>query len=108
MYWVYAAAFAAVVVVAAVVLPRRHGSGPRAFPWFWVAFPFTCLAVAAGIVHLGPALLWEMNVGPERYQFLDNPPRDPFTLFNRSVTAWPLLAVVGAVASVWSWRKGRT
>ncbi len=50
MAWLILGVLALVGLAAAVVVPRRArlGSAPG-FPWFWVAFPVTCIVIATAI-----------------------------------------------------------
>lgn len=126
MTWLLIIAVLVVVLVGAAVLPRRASfrqqerTWSAGFPWFWVVFPVTCLCVAGAVAvwlpgspsggadfgwtmyipltdateHSGPQLLsdraaWNLLSGP----------------FSRIV--FPVLALVGAGLSTWSWRRGR-
>ena len=88
--------FAAVIVglVAASVVPRRHNR--PGFPWFWVAFPVTVLATAAALAGYAP-----VEFHPTMYLPLSD--RDALD----ATWLWGLLAVIGAAASTWAWRRGR-
>ncbi|GAB3691953.1 hypothetical protein [Corynebacterium nasicanis] len=90
MAWlVFGVAF--VVVVAVFAVAPRFAGGGRGFPWFWVVFPVTALAV-------GSTLMFWADFGP---QVMD------FFVWNLTTTAWPIVALLGAALSVWTWRTGR-
>ncbi|MDO5669041.1 MAG: hypothetical protein Q4G50_03460 [Corynebacterium sp.] len=97
MVWiVYGAAFA--VVVAVFALAPRTGGG-RGFPWFWVVFPLSMLAIGASI------MFWA-DFGPQTFDVFGGPGYDYFFFWNLAATAWPILALLGAGLSFWAWRKG--
>lgn len=102
MLWaLFGTAFVLVVAVFAVA-PRWSGGG-RGFPWFWVLFPLTVLAVTSTVAFL---VLEAPGSGPVEYSTVDVG-YDPFFRYNLAAMLWPLIAVIGAVGSVIAWRKGR-
>lgn len=94
------------VIVAFAVLPRRATERRAGFPWFWVVFPVTC--VALGRVVAGALIPTRSYAhGPSRYAATDGLPIDQFTLLNIEAGFWTFAAVVGVGLSIWAWRKRR-
>lgn len=101
--------FALVVVlcVAAAVLPRRSTEKRKGFPWFWVVFPFTCLAAGITISGFLPGSTPSPGSGPIRYVQGQGAAVDYFTVLNWLSAISAASVVVGAILSFWAWRKRR-
>ncbi|PTR31254.1 hypothetical protein C8K36_101281 [Rhodococcus sp. OK519] len=85
------------------------------FPWFWVAFPLTCFALAAsvGVIVAGNQFIagagsfwWDLG-GTQSGQFLSNEQYHRITTVHRLRRVLPALSAAGIALSVWSWRRGR-
>ena len=109
MTWLMLFALLIVVLVAGAVLPRHRTTPPalegrRQFPWFWIAFPVTMLALGMAISLLlrlpGP-----ITYGWTMYMPLSEDIHQP--VLSVSGLIWLVVAVVGAVLSVLAWRRGR-
>ena len=97
--WPGVFAGAIIVRVAASVFPRR---GDRAgFPWFWVTFPVTVIAAAAGLAGYAP-----VEFHPVMYLPLGDTADDVGTGRRRGLF-FLVVFLVGAAASTWAWRRGR-
>ncbi|WP_414123096.1 amino acid permease [Corynebacterium nuruki] len=120
-----------VTAVAGVVLlrtARRPASRPAdrtpRFPWFWVSFPLTVLALVSAVGALlarfagteevrTPPVPWALTypdpprsgldfLSGEQLRQLQGPlPPEVYVWF------WPVAALVGLGWSVWAWRTGR-
>ncbi|WP_288832360.1 hypothetical protein [uncultured Corynebacterium sp.] len=104
-------AFAALVVVlvAAAVLPRRAAEDPSRFPWFWVAFPLTALALALTAYLFLPAGPLNTEFGWTMYAPLADATEDSgdTAAFNWQGVFWAAASLAGAGLSAWAWRRGR-
>lgn len=115
MIWVWIFAVLIVVLVGAVVLPRRASQPREGFPWFWMSFPTAGLLVAGSLNVWLPA--FGEPVGWMRYMPLMNRQavsrvvgNEHYWLMQASaVGAWilPILALAAVGLSVWAWRRGR-
>ncbi len=124
MTWLLIFAALVVLLVAGAVLPRRaeyrRESGTRGFPWFWLVFPLTALAVALAFASWLPGVLsggaysgWTMYVP------LADADEDPTSTLLSDTAAlyllsgwwarvgYPVLAIVGIGLSTWAWRRNR-
>ncbi|WAL49202.1 amino acid permease [Rhodococcus pyridinivorans] len=117
MAWLMLGVLALVGVVAGVVVPRRArlGSAPG-FPWFWVAFPATCIVIATAIgVFAWPQVLtgsgsywWEPpTANRPGVQFLSNEQYQRFATLRRWRWVLPVASLVGIGWCVWAWRRRR-
>lgn len=79
----------------------------RGFPWFWVVFPFTCLAAGVMILGFLPDSTPSPGSGPNRYVQGDGAPVDYFTVLNWLNAVSAASVTTGAVLAVWAWRKRR-
>ncbi|WKD56684.1 hypothetical protein CAPI_00510 [Corynebacterium capitovis DSM 44611] len=91
-----------VILVAAAVIPRRPCTDATTFPWFWVVFPITALALAMALASQAPIAPLGVQFGWTMYE--SELPEDIFpwnTLF------WIITSIIGLVLSIWTWRRGR-
>lgn len=118
MAWLLIVAFGVVATVARVVVPRRMRGPTGRFPWFWVVFPLTCVAVACataafttvpGFVNGDGSFWWNLSLPDNEpsLQFLSNEQYRRFETVRYAKRILPLVAVAGIVACVWAWRRGR-
>ncbi|BAH51855.1 hypothetical membrane protein [Rhodococcus opacus B4] len=119
MAWLLFLALGVVALVARVVLPRRARlERAPGFPWFWVAFPVTCLAVAAAVgaftawphaVSGMRSFWWDLTTPDNAHgmQFLSSEQYHRFVTMGRARQVLPVVAVAGIVWCVWTWRRGR-
>ena len=101
--------FALILVlgVAVAVLPHRSGEELQRFPWFWVVFPLTCLAVGFAISGVLPGPTSSPGSGSARYAEGRGSTVDYFTVLNWVNALSISAAVVGTVLSFWAWRQRR-
>lgn len=114
--WMVVFALGMSVLVAVAVLPGRRRTERRGFPWFWIVFPLTCLAVAATVAVWWPdfptvygAGRSYMPLGGGEYAvpgmgYLSSGQR--FKI-DAVMIGTPIVAASGVVASVWAWRNDR-
>ncbi|CAM3075386.1 Amino acid permease [Prescottella defluvii] len=117
MGWLALVVLGAVISVMVAVLPRRDRLGRASgFPWFWVVFPATCLAVAAALgvfgwpqVVTGAGSYWwdAPSFGPTTRQFLSGEQYQRLVTLRR--LRWVLAAVslAGIALCVRVWRRRR-
>lgn len=109
MTWLMLFALLIVILVAVAVLPRHRTAqadpeGRRQFPWFWVTFPLTMFALvmsAAILLRISDPVAY----GWTMYAPLSDESHQPALPY--SGLAWLVAGVVGAVVSVFAWRRGR-
>ncbi|WP_290217183.1 hypothetical protein [Corynebacterium atrinae] len=94
-----------VVGVARSVLPRQDQERTT-FPWFWVTFPVTVFAGLVAALRLVPAAPMQSDFGWTMYAPLSDPVDYGFPDLP-STFIWTVILVVGAVASVVAWKRGR-
>lgn len=125
MTWLLIFAALVVLLVSGAVIPRRAEyrgeAGTPGFPWFWIVFPLTALAVALAFASWLPGspsdgfdFGWGM---PARYVsvegafdeggFLSDDAASHLIMSPWARVGYPLLAILGAALSVWGWRKRR-
>lgn len=117
MGWLLLVASGAVAMVAGVVLPHRDRLGPApGFPWFWVVFPSTCIAIAAAVsVFAWPQAVtgwgsywWDPpSLSSPTLQFLSNEQYRHLVTLRRLQGALPVVSLVGIGLCVWAWRRRR-
>ena len=104
-------AFAALVVVlvAAAVLSRRTAQDPSPFPWFWVAFPLTALALALTAYFLLPAGPLNTEFGWTMYAPLADATDESgdSAAINWQGVFWAAASLAGTGLSTWAWKRGR-
>ena len=117
MAWLVLCVLGAAGLTVGIVVPRRAQLGPASgFPWFWVAFPGTCIVVAATIaVFAWPQVLtgsgsywWEPpTVNRPGLQFLSSEQDQRFVMLSR--WRWVLLvaSLAGIGLCVLAWRRRR-
>lgn len=106
MLWFMLGGLVIPVAVACAALSRRLPAIREDFPWFWVVFPITCMAIARVV---GTAVLPPTIHRPESgtYSSRDLVPIDAFTMVNVGSGILAVVAVVGTGLSVWAWRRNR-
>ncbi|WP_333619991.1 hypothetical protein [Dietzia sp.] len=114
--WMVVFALGISALVAVAVLPRRRKHGVHGFPWFWIAFPITALAFAASVAVWWPEFpsiyghgyryvpLGRTEYSVPGMDYLSDDQKVKLTL---GMIAMPVMAVMGAGASVWAWRSER-
>ncbi|GAB3691959.1 hypothetical protein [Corynebacterium nasicanis] len=86
--------FALLIVVMVATTAYRRPS-----PWFWVAFPVTCLSIGFLLHRFVPLTpLSSLDGAAVIYEIA---PGVPWLTISAAVAA-----VLGALASVWTWRRG--
>jgi hypothetical protein len=97
----------------AATRPARQRPG---FPWFWVAFPATCIVIATAIgVFAWPQVLtgsgsywWEPpTANRPGVQFLSSEQYQRFATLHRWRWVLPVASLVGSGWCVWAWRRRR-
>lgn len=117
MAWLILSVLALVGLTAAVMVPRRArlGSAPG-FPWFWVAFPATCIVIATAIgvfawpqVLTGSGSYWWQPPTANRpgLQFLSSEQYQRFVTLRRWRWVLPVASLAGIGLCVWAWRRRR-
>ncbi|WP_034647935.1 hypothetical protein [Corynebacterium sputi] len=123
MTWLLIFAVLVVLLVGGAVLPRhadyRGESGAVGFPWFWIVFAMTALAVALAFsawLPGSPASGFDFGWG--MYAPLVQSDGSADRTFLSDEAAWkllggqwarigyPLLGIVGVGLSTWAWKKG--
>lgn len=118
MVWAMIVGVAVAACAAGAVVPFRNRLGAAAgFPWFWAAFPVTCLACAAWVGasldylgYLGGSgrFFWGAFTAPTaQVQFLGTEQLHDMQRLHRLRQVLPFLAAAGAALSVWTWRRRR-
>ncbi|WP_293954774.1 hypothetical protein [uncultured Corynebacterium sp.] len=107
MTWLLVLAVLIVLIVAGAVLPRRVKQEQLGFPWFWVAFPITVLAVALTVYSFLPIAPLGLEYGWTMYAPLSDPSDDYTDPLWPGKILWVVTAVAGTGLSVWTWRRGR-
>ncbi|AKK08134.1 hypothetical protein HCH15_10520 [Corynebacterium testudinoris] len=119
MNFYLATAIVVAILVAFSALRAPVDGQARRFPWFWVAFPITVFSAASllsMVVNFAsvPGLGWAMYQAQSEesgVQFLSNEQFQQMHLHPpHSGAEWLTTSVallVGAVCSVWAWRRGR-
>jgi hypothetical protein len=117
MAWLALGVLVLVGLVLGLVVPRRARRGTTpGFPWFWVAFPATCMTAAAAVaVFAWPHVLsgsgrywWEPpTVNRPGLQFLSSEQYQRFVTLRRCRWVLPAVSLVGVGWCVWAWRRRR-
>lgn len=117
MGWLVLVVLGVVVLAAGVVLPRRDRLGRApGFPWFWVVFPCTCLALVAAVgVFAWPQAVtgsWSFwwvppSTSPSTMQFLSNEQYQRIVTLRWLRWALPAVSLAGIGLSAWAWRRRR-
>ncbi|MBX8996697.1 hypothetical protein HCH15_10985 [Corynebacterium testudinoris] len=105
----FAALVLTVLIVVGVyrsVLPRRGNQESTTFPWFWVTFPVTVFAALVTVFRLVPQAPMQSDFGWTMYAPLTDPVGYSFASL-LSTIIWTVIFVVGSVASVVAWKRGR-
>ncbi|RQM32949.1 amino acid permease [Rhodococcus ruber] len=102
------------LVAGGVVRQRDRVERASGFPWFWVAFPATCIVIAAAVsVFAWPQVLtgsgsywWDPpTVNQPGLQFLSNEQYQRFMTLRRWRWVLPAISLVGIALCVWTWRR---
>ena len=107
MTWLLVLATLIVLTVAGAVLPRRAKQQRYGFPWFWVVFPITALAMALTVYAFLPIAPLGLEYGWTMYAPLTDLSDDYFDSLFAGQLLWAVTAVVGLGLSIWSWRRGQ-
>lgn len=122
MAWLVLVGVGVALLAAGIVLPRRERLGRApGFPWFWIVFPATCIAVAAAvgvfawpeIVTHGASVWWGApRAGSPRpsahgYQFLSAEQYQRYATLRRMRWTLPVVSLAGIGLCVWAWRRRR-
>ncbi|RVW08882.1 amino acid permease [Prescottella agglutinans] len=117
MAWLALFVLAVVVSAAGALLPRRaRFERAPGFPWFWVVFPVTCMAIAAAVgVFVCPQAVtgsgsfwWDApRTSSPATQFLSGEQYQRFVLLRRLRRVLPAVSAVGIGMCVWAWRRRR-
>lgn len=122
MTWLLIFAALVVLLVSGAVIPRRaeyrEEAGTPGFPWFWIVFPLTALAVALAFASWLPGSASGVaDFGWTMYAPLADADENSTTTFLSDEAAWhllrgqwarigyPLLVVLGLALSSWAWRR---
>lgn len=95
-----------VVGVTRSVLPRRGDQERTAFPWFWLTFPVTVFAGLVAALRLVPAAPIQSDFGWTMYAPLTDAVGYGLASLPSKII-WTAISLVGAVASVVAWKRGR-
>lgn len=107
MTWLLVLAILIVLTVAGAVLPRRAKQQHPGFPWFWVVFPITALAMALTVYSFLPVAPLGLEYGWTMYAPLSDLSDDYLDSLWPGQILWAVTAVAGMGLSVWTWRRGR-
>lgn len=103
----------AVLTVALVALAIWRSPDRPGFPWFWLAFPATCFAIAATLgtwITAAPTDFSSTVYVAGYAPYADDPSHDSINqilAYRRALWLLPILSVIGIGLSIWTWRLDR-